>query len=343
LTGPAGTAATKVAVLGGGAWGTALGCHLAGAAGAQVRLWVHDEALARTMGAQRENPAYLPGFALPGDLQVTPSLTEALDGAAVVVLAIPSHFCREILEGARQSLKSDPLIVVASKGIENGSLRRVSEIVGEVLGPSGGRHVVVLSGPSFAKEVAAGRPTAIVAASSDPALARSTQTLFSRDHLRIYTSVDSIGVEMGGALKNVIAIAAGVVEGLGLGANTLAALITRGLAEISRLSVGAGGRRETLAGLAGLGDLVLTCTGALSRNRQLGIELARGRRLPEIVAGTKTVAEGVRTARSALDLGRKAAVPMPIIEKVNEVLYEGRAPETAIRELLGRPPRPEED
>jgi glycerol-3-phosphate dehydrogenase (NAD(P)+) len=332
-----------VCVLGGGSWGTALARHIALGGARDARLWVHDPALARRMRVERENPSYLPGFELPGALTVTSSLGEATEGASLVLLAVPSHLCREILTLARPGLPRDLPFIVASKGIENESSKRVSEVVEEVLAPGGGRRIAVLSGPSFAREVAAGRPTAVVAASSDPDLSTRAQALLSSGPLRVYTSGDPIGVELGGALKNVIAIAAGVVEGLGLGANTLAALITRGLAEISRLAVALGGRRETLSGLAGLGDLVLTCTGSLSRNRQVGIELGRGRTLPGILSEMRMVAEGVRTARSALDLGRKLSVPMPITEKVHEVLYEGRQPEEGIRDLLGRPPRPEED
>lgn len=335
--------AERVCVLGGGSWGTALARHLALGGTGEVRLWVHDPALAEVVKLRRENPAYLPGFELPAHLRVTSSPGEAVEGATVLVVAVPSQFCREVLDRARAGVGQDPAVIVASKGIENGSLMRVSEIAAEVLAPGGGRRIAILSGPSFAREVAAGRPTAVVAASSDPDLAARTQALLSRGPFRVYTSADPVGVELGGALKNVIAVAAGVVEGLGLGSNTVAALITRGLAEISRLTLALGGRRETLSGLAGLGDLVLTCTGALSRNRSVGIELGRGRSLEEVLREMKMVAEGVRTARSALDLGRKLSVPMPITEQVHEVLYEGKRPEDGIRELLGRPPRPEED
>ncbi|MBI3449413.1 MAG: NAD(P)-dependent glycerol-3-phosphate dehydrogenase [Acidobacteria bacterium] len=333
----------KVAVLGGGSWGTALARQIALPADRDVTLWIHDPELAGIVRGTRENAPYLPGFPLPEALEITSSVDAAVRGAAVVILAVPSHHCREVLSGARGGIAPEALLLVASKGIENGSLKRVSEIAAETLGAGLANRLAVLSGPSFAREVAASRPTAIVAASADPRLASAAQTLVSRGALRVYTSSDPIGVETGGALKNVIAIAAGVVEGLGLGSNTLAALITRGLAEISRLAVTLGGRKETLSGLAGLGDLVLTCTGSLSRNRSVGIEIARGRSLAEIQSASRMVAEGVRTARSALDLGRRHSVPMPITEKVYELLYEGLAPDAAIRDLLGRPPRPEED
>jgi len=332
-----------LAVLGGGSWGTALARHLAAPRGAVARQWVHDPVLAQTMERTRENATYLPGFALPPSLRCTASLEEALHGASIVVLAVPSHHCRVILGEAAPFIDPRAAFVVASKGIENGSLMRVGEIVAERLGAGGGARISVLSGPSFAREVAASRPTAVVAASIERSLSEAVQSLFSRDALRVYTSGDPVGVELGGALKNVIAIAAGVVEGLGLGPNTLAALMTRGLAEISRLAIALGGRRETISGLAGLGDLVLTCTGSQSRNRRVGIELGSGRSLDQILEGMKMVAEGVRTTRSALDLGRRAGVSMPITQEVHDLLFMGKPPEIAIRELLSRPPRPEED
>ena len=331
----------SICVLGGGSWGTALARHLA-VGGARVRLWAHEPEVVEAITNDHANPLFLPGFDLPPSLSATTSIEEACSGAEVTLVAVPSHFCRDVLGRARAPLGERPEVVVASKGIENGTLLRVSEIAAEILREARPR-IAVLSGPSFAREVAAGRPTAIVAASAEPDLAARVQALLSFANLRVYTSGDPAGVELGGALKNVIAIAAGAVEGLGLGPNTLAALITRGLAEISRLAAALGGRRETLAGLSGLGDLVLTCTGALSRNRQVGIEIARGRSLEQIEAATRTVAEGIRTARAARDLGRRAGVEMPITEKVHEVLFEGKPAADAIRDLLGRPPRPERD
>ena len=332
----------SISILGGGSWGTALARHLA-MGGRAVRLWVYEADLAAAMARERVNPLFLPGFELPPQVVPTTSLEEACAAAEVLLIAVPSHFCREVLARARPHLPGRTEVVVASKGIENGTLLRVSEIASEILGPKAHAGIAVLSGPSFAREVAAGQPTAIVAASADMDLAGRVQDLLSFANLRVYTSADVAGVELGGALKNVIAIAAGVTEGLGLGANTLAALITRGLAEISRLAVALGGRRETLAGLSGLGDLVLTCTGSLSRNRTVGIEIGRGRPLAEIEGSMKMVAEGIRTTSSARDLGRRAGVDMPITEKVFQVLFEGKPPEEGIRDLLGRPPRPEED
>lgn len=332
----------RVCVLGGGSWGTALARHLS-LNGEEVRLWVREEDLALSMAKDRENSVYLPGFDLPGSLLPTSSLEEAIEGAGCVVLVVPTQHCRSVLARAVPLLSMRPPVIVASKGIENGTLLRVSEVVADVVPEARRAGIAVVSGPSFAREVAAGRPTALVAASADESLAIRAQSLLSRANVRVYTSPDAVGVELGGALKNVVAIAAGAVEGLALGPNTLAALITRGLAEISRLAVALGGRRETLAGLAGLGDLVLTCTGSQSRNHQVGFELGRGRRIDEILTGMKMVAEGVTTARSALDLGRRERVSMPITEKVHAVLFEGAVPDQAIRDLLARPPRPEGD
>lgn len=331
-----------VCVLGGGSWGTALGRHLA-LKGVEVTLWVHDADLASSMARSRANQTYLPGFPLPEGLEITSSLPRALRGAGSVILAVPSRYCRAVLEEAAGELERRAPLIVASKGIERESLLTVCGMASQVLGRSAGAALAVLSGPSFAREVADHRPTAVVAASGDEELAKAVQSLLRAPGFRVYTSSDAVGVELGGALKNVVAIAAGVIEGVGLGSNSLAALITRGLAEISRLAVALGGRRQTLAGLAGLGDLVLTCTGALSRNRQVGLSLGKGRSLQETLAGMKMVAEGVDTARSALELGRREGISMPITEKVNQVLFEGKPPEEGVRELMTRPPRPEID
>ncbi|HXI03090.1 MAG TPA: NAD(P)H-dependent glycerol-3-phosphate dehydrogenase, partial [Candidatus Saccharimonadales bacterium] len=321
---------------------TALARHLA-LQGRPVKLWVHDPALAASMASGRRNETYLPGFDLPEPLRVTADLGEACDGASILLLAVPSRHCRGMLAALRDVLRETPPLVVASKGIEQGSLLRVSEIAREVLELPGPEAVAVLSGPSFAREVAAGHPTTVVAASARGELAAEVQSLLTSPRLRVYTCEDPVGVELGGALKNVIAIAAGVSQGAGLGTNTVAALITRGLAEISRLAVALGGRRETLAGLAGLGDLVLTCTGALSRNRSVGISLGEGRSLAETLAGMKMVAEGVDTARSARDLGLREGITMPITGEVNRVLFEGKPPQEAIRDLMERPLRSEFD
>jgi len=331
----------RVAVLGGGSWGTALARHAA-LNGVEVRLWVHSEPLALRISASRENDRYLPGFPLPAGVTVTSSLAEACAGARTLLLAVPSRHCREVLQGARDHIAPGARVISASKGIEQVTLLRVSEVIEGVLGRERISDVAALSGPSFAREVASGRPTAIVAAGSLRA-AEEAQRLVAGRNLRIYTSPDLVGVEVGGALKNVVAIAAGVVAGLELGPNTMAALITRGLAEITRLACSLGAQGATLSGLAGVGDLILTCTGAQSRNFQVGLLLGRGRRLPEILGGMTMVAEGVDTARSVGDLGRRHRVSMPISEQVGRVLFESMPPEEAIRELLDRPQRPEQD
>jgi glycerol-3-phosphate dehydrogenase (NAD(P)+) len=319
-----------VGVLGAGSWGTALAVHLA-RSGHDVRLWARDEALVADMRARRANAVYLPDVALPDNVVVTHGIDRVLDGADIVVAAVPSHGCRAVMHAAAGRLSSRAVIVSATKGIEAGSLLRMSQVVSEELGPS--HAIVSLSGPSFASEVAQSLPTAVVAASSDADATALVQAEFRGPSFRLYGSDDVVGVEIGGALKNVIAIAAGVVEGLGLGHNALAALVTRGLAEITRLACALGGQRETLAGLSGLGDLVLTCTGNLSRNRHVGIELARGRALPEILAGMKMIAEGVRTTGAALALGARAGVELPIATQMSAVL-EGRTDVHAAVEAL---------
>ena len=310
-----------IAVLGAGSWGTALSVHLARQEH-QVRLWARDQRLVEEMRVRRENAVYLPDVTLPTGVTVTHALDQALHHADLVVSAVPSHGCRALWRAAARCLRPGATIVSATKGLEGETRRRLSEVIAEEVAL---RHpVVALSGPSFATEVAQELPTAVVVASSDAGAADIVQTEFRGPYFRLYGSDDVVGVEIGGALKNVIAIAAGVVEGLGLGHNALAALITRGLAEITRLACAAGGRQETLAGLSGLGDLVLTCTGSLSRNRHVGIELARGRQLHEILAGMKMVAEGVRTTGAALALGAEHGVELPIATQMAEVLA-GRA------------------
>jgi glycerol-3-phosphate dehydrogenase (NAD(P)+) len=327
-----------VTVLGAGSWGTALAVHLA-RLGHDVRLWARDRALVADIAARRANAVYLPDVHLPDNITVTPGLQEALDGAGLVVSAVPSHGCRGVLHAAAPLLAPRVVIVSATKGLEAGSMLRMSEVVAQ---ETGAKHpVVVLSGPSFAVEVARQLPTAIVAASTDADAIALVLQEFRGAHFRLYGSDDVIGVEIGAAMKNIIAIAAGVVEGLGLGHNALAALITRGLAELTRLACAAGGRRETLAGLSGLGDLVLTCTGSLSRNRHVGVELARGRALADILAGMKMVAEGVLTTGAALELGTKFAVELPIATQMAAVL-DGRADvRTAIEALMLRKQRAE--
>jgi glycerol-3-phosphate dehydrogenase (NAD(P)+) len=310
-----------VAVLGAGSWGTALAVHLA-RVGHDVRLWARDRTFAEEMAARRANAIYLPDVTLPENVSVTHALPEALGGAGLVVSAMPSHGCRAVIHSAAASFASGAVIVSATKGLEAETLLRMSEVIAQEAGPA--HPVVVLSGPSFAVEVARQLPTAVLAASHDANAIELVQQEFRGPYFRLYGSDDVVGVEIGGAMKNTIAIAAGVVEGLGLGHNALAALITRGLAELTRLAGAAGGRRETLSGLSGLGDLVLTCTGDLSRNRRVGIELARGRSLPEILSGMKMIAEGVRTTGAALALGARYGVELPIATQMAEVL-EGRA------------------
>jgi glycerol-3-phosphate dehydrogenase (NAD(P)+) len=328
-----------VAVLGAGSWGTALAVHL-GRVGHDVSLWGRDAALVADMRERRANAVYLPDIRLPPSVSITSDLEEALSGAQLVVAAIPSHGCRAVMRGASAHVSRDAILVSAVKGLESETLLRMSEVVQQ---EAGGHPVVVLSGPSFAVEVAQKLPTAVLAASADPDATGLVQQEFRGPSLRLYASDDVVGVEIGGAMKNIIAIAAGVVEGLGLGHNALAALITRGLAEVTRLACAAGARRETLAGLSGLGDLVLTCTGTLSRNRHVGVELARGRRLPEILAGMKMVAEGVRTTGAALALGTRYGVELPIATQMAEVL-EGRTDvRSAIEALMLRRQRAEAD
>ena len=322
-----------IAVLGSGSWGTALAVHLA-RTGHDVRLWARDAALAAAMASDRENRPYLPGIALPDVLKPTGDVAAAVEGAAFIVMAVPSHGLRDVARAARPHLPPACTIVSAVKGLEEGSLLRMSEVLRAELAEIG--EVVVLSGPSFAVEVARELPTAVVAAGQSGVVVEAVMAHFRSPALRLYGSSDVIGVELGGSLKNIIAIAAGVVEGLGLGHNALAALMTRGLAELSRLAVALGAQPQTLAGLAGLGDLVLTCTGDLSRNRRVGIELARGRTLTEILASTRMVAEGVRTTEAALALSRKHGIELPIAQEMSDVLAGRVDPQSAIRNLMGR-------
>jgi glycerol-3-phosphate dehydrogenase (NAD(P)+) len=330
----------RVAVLGSGSWGTALAFHLA-TGGHPVRLWGRNPDLIDEMKARHANAVYLPDIVLPGTVMPTASFEEALDRADILVAALPSHGTRAVIRAAAPLIPRHALIVSATKGIEQDSLLRVSEVIAQEL--RGARPVVVLSGPSFAVEVARGLPTAVAVACVDPVLAEEIQTEFKAPHFRLYASTDVVGVEIGGALKNIIAIAAGVVEGLGLGQNALAALITRGLAEITRLACACGGHRETLAGLSGLGDLVLTCTGSLSRNRHVGVELARGRPIADVVAGMKMVAEGVRTSGAALALSRQYGVELPIATQMAEVLAGRRSAAAAVEELMLRPQKTEQE
>ncbi|MEO8131253.1 MAG: NAD(P)H-dependent glycerol-3-phosphate dehydrogenase [Bryobacteraceae bacterium] len=325
----------QLTVLGAGSWGTALSIVLAPRF-ETVRLWVHESELAAQMTVTRENGLYLPGFPLPENVQPTPDLQAASANAAVVLGVVPSHHLRHVFTQALPYLSPQTSFVSATKGIENDSLMRMSEVIRSVIPLRNEPNIAVLSGPTFAKEVAAGQPTAVVIASEDEEFAALIQAAFSGPTFRLYTNTDPIGVELGAALKNVIAIGAGICQGLGLGSNTVAALITRGLAEISRLAVAMGGDPRTLSGLAGLGDLVLTCNGELSRNRKVGIGLAEGLTLEEILGGTKMVAEGVETTYAAVDLSKRYGIEMPITEQMYGVLRAGRSPQDAIRELMER-------
>jgi glycerol-3-phosphate dehydrogenase (NAD(P)+) len=327
-----------VTVLGAGSWGTALAVHL-GRAGHDVRLWARDPRLAGELRSRRANAVYLPDVTLPPSVTIASELAQAMQDAELVVSAIPSHGSRSVLHAAAPFVRPGAVFVSATKGLEAETLLRMSQVVAQEVGSH--HPVVVLSGPSFAVEVANQLPTAVLAASSDAEAAALVQAEFRGSYFRLYGSDDVVGVEIGGAMKNIIAIAAGVVEGLGLGHNALAALITRGLAEVTRLACAAGGRRETLAGLSGLGDLVLTCTGTLSRNRHVGIELARGRSLPDILAGMKMIAEGVRTAGAALALGQRHGVELPIATQMAEVLAGRVDVRTALDALMVRRQRSE--
>jgi glycerol-3-phosphate dehydrogenase (NAD(P)+) len=333
---------TRIAILGAGSWGTALSVVLSRARKPHdISLWVHNAALAETLRRQHENNVYLPGISLPAATRVTHEMPEALMDAKVVIGALPSVYARAIYSQGLPCIAPEMIFVSATKGLEPATHLRMSSVLAQVLGQAGAagpsQRIAVLSGPSFAAEAARGEPTAVVLAAQDAALASLLQEELSGPTFRMYTNDDVLGVELAGAMKNVMAIAAGACQGLGLGSNPLAALITRGLAEMTRLAVALGARAETLSGLAGLGDLVLTCTGALSRNRHVGIELGKGRRLPEILAQMRMVAEGVETAAPLLALAREHQIEMPITEQVDAILHRGKAPKDAIREIMDRP------
>ena len=328
----------QAAVLGAGSWGTALAVHL-GSIGHEVRLWGRDRALLADLSARRANATYLPDVTFPPTVQPVASLSDALSGARHVIVAVPSHGLRAVLRDAAAAIPRGAVLVSATKGLETGTLDRMSDVMREETHDR--NPVVVLSGPSFAAEVARKLPTALVAASTDADAVVSVQREFRGPRFRLYGSDDVIGVELGAALKNIIAIAAGVVESLGLGHNAMSALITRGLAEISRLACAMGGQRETLSGLSGLGDLVLTCTGSLSRNRHVGIELGHGRSLESILSSMRMVAEGVNTTTAALALGERHGVELPIAAQMAEVLSGRKAPRDAVGDLMLRPQRGE--
>jgi glycerol-3-phosphate dehydrogenase (NAD(P)+) len=326
---------TPLAIVGAGGWGTALAVTEARVQG-RVQLWVHDNDLAVTMARTRENAVYLPGVRIPDNVEISNAIPEVAAGAEVVVLAVPSHFYRSVAQQLLPLVSKETVFVSATKGIENDTLLRMSEVLEELAGPSASTRVAVLSGPTFAPEVSRGEPAALVIASTDEALRVRLQTELSTPRFRLYTNSDRTGVELCGAVKNTMAIAAGVADGLGLGSNATAALVTRGLAEMTRLVIAGGGRRETLYGLAGLGDLVLTAYGNLSRNRQVGLELGRGRRIEEITSGMRAIAEGVRTTKSTVQLAKRFGIEMPIAEKMYEVLFEGLRPQEALADLMER-------
>ncbi len=329
---------SRIAIAGSGSWGTALALSLARRGDHSIALWSHSETVAETIRTRRENLIYLPGFAIPPQIEPATSLAAAVTGAEIVISAVPSQHVRATYRAMAPFVHSGQMFVSATKGIEDQTFLRMTQVMEQVLDQACGS----LSGPSFAQEVAAGAPTAVTIAFADSRVANRLQEELSAPGLRLYTNDDVVGVELGGALKNVIALAAGAASGLGLGHNSAAAIITRGVAEITRLAVACGGRRETLAGLSGLGDLVLTCTGPLSRNRSVGVELGRGRKLPEILEQLEgKVAEGVRTTSAALGLARKHGVEMPITEQMAAILEEGKTPQDAIRELMARPGRVE--
>jgi glycerol-3-phosphate dehydrogenase (NAD(P)+) len=329
---------SRISVLGAGAWGTALAISLARRGGHELSLWSHSVPLAEQLADAGENLPYLPGFILPADIQVTSDLPGAIFEADILVCVTPSQHLRGVIADIAPMLTKNQIVLSASKGIEEATFLRMTQVIASVTNNSCG----VLSGPSFAQEVAAGSPTAVVVAAQSALVAQTVQRDFSSPSFRVYTNDDVAGVELGGSLKNVIALAAGVANGLNLGHNSAAALITRGIAEITRLAVACGGRRQTLAGLSGIGDLVLTCTGSMSRNRAVGIELGRGRQLPEIIAGLNgKVAEGVRSTAAALGLAARYGVEMPIIEQMDSILHRNKSPKEAIRELMARPGRDE--
>lgn len=329
---------SEIAVIGAGAWGTGLAIVLGRKGTHGVRLWAHEPDVCESIARKNTNQRFLPEMQIRGSVLASNDFATVLKGAQIILSVMPSQHCRNLFQQMRPFIGPKTLIVSATKGLEKGTLLRMSEVIADVLGTDPGTAAIgALSGPSFAVEVARGDPTAITVASSDSGLLRTIQQEFSDSSFRVYTNSDIIGVELGGSLKNIIAIAAGICNGLGLGHNSVAALITRGLAEMTRLVIACGGRAETMAGLAGLGDLVLTCTGGLSRNRSVGVELGRGKTLAEIIAGMHgMVAEGVFTTTAAVGLSRARGVEMPITEQMHAILHDGKSPREAIQELMSR-------
>ena len=327
---------SRIIVLGSGAWGTAIALSLHRRGGHEISLWAHSPDVVEMLQTRRVNEIYLPGFELPAGIEVTGAYEKALAAAEIVLGVMPSAHAREMYRAMRPHLEPHAVFVSATKGLEPATHVRISEVIAAEIVQDPHPRIAVLSGPSFAVEVARGNPTVVVLASADASIAAEMQKEFSGPTFRLYTNDDVIGTEIAGAVKNVIAIAAGVCTGLGLGTNATAALVTRGLAEMTRLAVALGGRRDTIAGLAGVGDLILTSTGALSRNRFVGIELGKGRELREILGATRMVAEGIGTTAATLELARRAGIEMPITEQVQAVLTAGRVTRDAIRELMER-------
>jgi glycerol-3-phosphate dehydrogenase (NAD(P)+) len=330
----------RIATIGAGNWGTALATTLA-QLGHDVSLWAYEPAVVESLKLRNENDLFMPGIEVPERIRPTGDLAEALTSAEIVVTVMPSHVCRVLYQQMLPYLQPEMIFVSATKGIDTDRMMRMSEVIHSVVDEKFPPRLCVLSGPSFAREVMRGDPTAIVVASADPDVAELVQREFSSRVLRVYTSSDVVGVELGGSVKNVIAIAAGVVEGLGLGHNPTAALITRGLAEMTRLACACGARPETLAGLAGMGDLVLTCTGELSRNRMVGVELGKGRKLQDIIGSMRMIAEGVKTTKATVKLAEQYLVEMPITRQVDRILEGEVSPREAIRELMERALRKE--
>jgi glycerol-3-phosphate dehydrogenase (NAD(P)+) len=331
---------SRIGILGAGAWGTALAISLARRGGHELCLWAHSPDHARQLSESGENARYLPGYILPADVTITPSLTDAIENAEIILCVTPSQALRSIMKQIAPQLTPEQILLSAAKGIEEKTFLRMSQVMVEHT--DGNNTIAVIGGPSFAQEVAAAMPTALSIACDDPAVGARLQNDFTSPSLRVYRNEDVPGTELGGALKNVIALAAGVVAGLELGHNAAAALITRGIAEISRLSIACGGRRETMAGLSGVGDLVLTCSSNMSRNRTVGFELGRGRKLDEILASLNgKVAEGVLSTTAALGLAARYGVEMPITEQMDAILHKDRSPRDAIHQLMTRPGRTE--
>jgi glycerol-3-phosphate dehydrogenase (NAD(P)+) len=332
---------TEIAVIGAGAWGTALTIALGRKSSHHIKLWAFEKDVVESIRTTHVNEPFLSGCPIPEHIEATQSLAEAIEGAEIVLSVMPSHHARRVWSQMKPLLHPETLLVSATKGIENESLLRMTEVITDVLVHGEGSfkpRLCAISGPTFAREVAKGFPTTLTVAGADPKLSEQVQEAFSDATFRLYRSDDVIGLELGGSVKNVIAIAAGVVDGIGFGYNTVAALITRGLAEMTRLTVACGGHAETMSGLSGLGDLVLTCTGGLSRNRSVGVELGRGRKLEEIIADMHgMVAEGVLTTNAAVGLARSVGVEMPIIDQMHAILQQGKAPKDAIRDLMNRP------